>query len=243
MPPKSLSVESFDFAPGRMISGKYVVEGCLGSGIEGEVYRVREARTGLQRALKVYFPQVKKIDSVIARNARILDKLRKCPIVIQYHHAETLVFRKTKIPFLVSEYVDGVILSKFMAAFPRKRIPPFEALHIIYEIAKGLQTIHALREYHGDLHSDNILISRRGLLFDVKVVDFFDRGKATQSEQKNDIIDLIALLHEIMGGRKHYRHHPQYIKDICRGLRRDLILKRFPNTQRLVKHLESFEWS
>jgi hypothetical protein len=34
----------FDLRPGQILGGKYVVEAYLGGGLEGEVYRVREAR-------------------------------------------------------------------------------------------------------------------------------------------------------------------------------------------------------
>jgi hypothetical protein len=37
-----------------VLAGKYVVEGLLGSGWEGEVYRVTERSTGIKRAMKLF---------------------------------------------------------------------------------------------------------------------------------------------------------------------------------------------
>ena len=41
-------IESFDFQPGRVLAGKYVIERKLGGGWEGEVYKVVEILTGVR---------------------------------------------------------------------------------------------------------------------------------------------------------------------------------------------------
>ncbi len=46
----------FDFPSGRYIAGKYQIEEMLGSGWEGEVYRIVERSTGIRRAAKFYYP-------------------------------------------------------------------------------------------------------------------------------------------------------------------------------------------
>ena len=50
-------INSFGLRPGRVIGGKYTVEVKLGSGWEGEVYKVTESRTGVCRAAKLFYPQ------------------------------------------------------------------------------------------------------------------------------------------------------------------------------------------
>ncbi len=45
-------VDSFDLTPGRKIAGKYEVLSLLGAGWEGEVYKIREIHTGIERAAK-----------------------------------------------------------------------------------------------------------------------------------------------------------------------------------------------
>ena len=57
MAKKTPRIDEFDFEPGRKLAGKYVVESLLGSGYEGEVYKVVELRTGISRAAKIFYPQ------------------------------------------------------------------------------------------------------------------------------------------------------------------------------------------
>jgi len=231
---------SFDLAPGDIIGGKYRVEAPLGSGLEGEVYRVTELRTRVRRAAKLFYPQENLRNAAARRYAQKLDRLSACPILIQYHHAEYLSVQGCLVTCLISDYVDGILLSRFAAAEPGRRIQPFKALHVIYPLVCGLEQIHAAGEYHGDIHSDNILVRPRGIFFNVKLVDFYDRGSPSAAQRRRDVIDLIRLLHEITGGRRHYARQPAAIKSICRGLRRDLIRQSFPTVTRLRRHLETF---
>ena len=49
-------IDTFNLTPGRRIGKRYTVEGLLGWGSEGEVYRVQDRDTGIVRAAKIYFP-------------------------------------------------------------------------------------------------------------------------------------------------------------------------------------------
>ena len=229
--------------PGRVIGRKYVVESLLGSGIEGEVYRVKETRTGITRAAKVFFPSREVNARISTWHARKLDKLRHCAGVLQYFHVETVQASRRTLTCLISEFLDGRPLHAFLQAQPKKRLTPFEALHLTHSICCGLESIHEQREYHGDLHSLNIFVKRRGIFFDVKFIDFYHRGRSTKSERQDDLLDVIYLLYDMVGGRPSYASQPPEVKSICLGLRRDMILKRFPGVSALRKHLESFTWS
>jgi hypothetical protein len=144
---------------------------------------------------------------------------------------------------LISEFVEGELLSRFVARQRGKRLQTFEALHLLHVVSSGLAQIHALREYHSDIHSDNLLVKRRGVHFDVKLVDFYDWGAPTTAKIREDVIQLVQLLYELVGGRKRYAAQPPEIKAICRGLRRDLISRRFPTARHLQHYLETFPWS
>jgi hypothetical protein len=133
------AVRSFDLAPGRLIGGKYEVECRLGAGWEGEVYKVVERRTGAARAAKLFFPRRNVRDRAVTFYARKLERLSDCSIVIQYHHSETIRHRGQAITCLISEYVEGELLSAFIARHPGRRLHPFEALHLIYALALGLE--------------------------------------------------------------------------------------------------------
>lgn len=236
-------ISAFNLEPGRTIAGKYLVDQKLGGGWEGEVYRVVERRTGVTRAAKLFFPQRNIRDKAVKFYAKKLERLRNCSIVIAYHHTEAVRYKGVPVTCLVSEYVEGILLSRFVREQKEKRLPAFEALHLTYALARGLDEIHALNEYHGDLHDKNVLVNRRGIFFDVKIVDFYHWGKPTARHLKDDVMDLVRLLYDAVGGRERYRNQPDEIKYICRGLRRDLVTKEFPTAKHLRQHLETFEWS
>jgi tRNA A-37 threonylcarbamoyl transferase component Bud32 len=235
-------IDAFDLEPGRVLAGKYVVVAKLGGGWEGEVYKVAERRTGVLRAAKLFFPQRNVGDKAVRIYAKKLEDLRGCPIVIQYHNTETVRFRGAAVTCLLSEFVSGEIFHNFVQRQPAHRLPPFEALHLVYPLVRGLEQIHKARHYHGDLHDLNVLVNRRGIFFDVKIVDFFHHGAPSRTHMQNDLIDVIHLLHEAVGGRDGYPASPREIKAICKGLRRDLILKAFPTARSLREHLEEFAW-
>jgi len=235
-------ITSFDLAPGRVIGSKYVVDSKLGGGWEGEVYKVTERRTGAQRAAKLFFPQRNHEDRAVTFYATKLERLAGCRIVIQYHHSETLRFRGMPITCLISEFVEGEILRDFVNRQPRRRMDPYQALSLLYALAEGLEEVHERGEYHGDLHDRNVMISRRGIFFDVKIVDFFHWGRATKAHLRDDVVDLSRLLYDCVGGPKTYPQQPPEIRQICKGLRRDLIGRAFPTARHLREHLETFAW-
>ncbi len=237
------SIESFGLRPGRVIGSKYVVDAKLGGGWEGEVYKVIETRTGINRAAKLFFPQRNIRDRAVRHYAKKLERLRQCPVVIHYHASETLRFRGTPITCLISDYVEGELLDQFIARQPGRRLHPFEALHLTLSLARGLEEIHAVREYHGDLHADNVLVRRRGVFYDVKIVDFYHWGAPTAAHLRDDVVDLVRILYDAVGGRARYHAQPPEIKAVCRGLRRDLIAQAFPTARHLRTYLEQFAWS
>ncbi len=234
--------DGFDLAAGRVLARKYAVIRSLGTGWEGEVYLVRECATGIERAVKLFFPHRNQRDKAAKYYAAKLHKLRNCSIVIQYHTQETLQLRGVPITALVSEFVEGELLSDFLARQPGKRLSPFQALHLLHALACGMERVHQMREYHGDLHGDNIIVQHYGLNFDLKLLDFFQWGASRSDNVRDDVIDLIKIFYESLGGRRTYSRQPPEVKAICRGLKRSLILQNFTTAGRLRRYLETMEW-
>jgi hypothetical protein len=242
MPKAASRVDSFDFPPGRVLAGKYAIERKLGGGWEGEVYKVIEIRTGLRRAAKLFKPQRNRRDRAVRFYARKLERLRDCSIVIHYHSSETIRYRGMPVTCLVSDHAGGEPLCDLVARQRGKRMTPFEALHLVHALAEGVEEIHLRGEYHGDLHDENVLVRRRGVFFELKVVDFYHWGRPTAAHLREDVVDIVRLLYDAVGGKRHYANQPPAIKKICKGLRRDLIGHAFPTASHLREHLESFSW-
>ena len=100
-----------------------------------------------------------------------------------------------------------------------------------------------MKDYHGDLHSDNIIVQRYGLGFELKLLDFFHWGKPRPENIRDDVINLVKILHESVGGAARYSKQPPEIKDICCGLKHGLILKKFRTAGQLREYLENLEWN
>ncbi len=235
-------IGSFNLLPGRIIAGKYEVLASLGSGWEGEVYRVRERNTGVERAAKLFFPQRNRHDRATKFYARKLHRLRHCSILIQYHTQERINLYREPTTVMISDYVEGELLSDFVARQPGKRLTPFEGLHLLHALAAGVEQIHRAREYHGDLHDDNIIIKRQGLSFIVKLVDMYNWGSPDAENIRDDVCNLIRIFYDIVGGARHYRKLPQEVKGICCGLKRSLIIRKFRTAGHLRQYLENMSW-
>jgi serine/threonine protein kinase len=238
-----LSINSFSLEPGYFLTKNYTIDSFLGGGYEGEVYKVFENDTQLVRAVKLFYPHRNKRNKVSRRYALKLEKLRDCPIVMDYLSHELVRYGEFEVACLVSEYIEGQILGDFVNSQRGKRLGIFPAIHLLYSIVSGLDYIHNRGEYHGDLHVDNIMIKRFGLSFDLKIIDMHHWGDSKKDNRDEDIIKVIRIFYDILGGDKHYSKLPESVKYIICGLKRSLILKKFRNVSILKRHLELMDWS
>ena len=225
-----------------MLVDKYEVVKHLGAGWEGEVYLVRELNTGIERAAKFFFPQRNPKNRTLTYYAKKLHRLRHCPIVIQYHTQEKVDYDGIPITFAVSEYVEGEPLTAFLKRQPGKRLDAFQAFHLLHALAAGIESIHHVQEYHGDLHTDNIIVKRSGLGFEVKLLDLYRWRAPRRQNIQDDVCDLVRILYDALGGRAHYAKQPPEVKAVCCGLRRSLILKKFSTAGQLREKLETMSW-
>jgi len=236
------NIKRFGFRPGDDIADKYDVIRLLGAGWEGEVYLVNERRTGIARTAKLFFPKRNPGDRTLKTYARRLHNLRQCPIVIQYHTLDTIEFSGCPISVLISEYVEGELLTQFLKYQRGGKLNPFQALHLLHALATGIESIHGAREYHGDLHAENIIVQRFGLGFELKLLDMFNWGAASTENYRNDIVEMIRVFYEVLGGARTYSKQPAEVKNICCGLKQSLIRKKFRTASQLRTHIETLEW-
>lgn len=232
------------FSPGAVINNKYKILEEIGSGYEGRVYAVSEIGTDIERTLKFFYPKRNTKNQTVKAVAKKLHRLRNSHILIQYHTQEKLVLPSgDAVTFLVSEFIEGDMLSDYIANAPGKRLQPFEALHLLHALVVGVEKIHQSGEYHADIHTDNILVEHVGLEFRLKLLDPFHWVGATKRDgQKDDIVNVIEVFYEALGGHKHYSKLPKSIKEICLGMKRPYILRKFKTISRLREHIEMFVW-
>jgi len=238
-----MKIQAFDLQPGRILARKYEVVSRVGAGWEGEVYKIRERGTDIERAAKLFFPERNVGNKVADAYARKLHVLKDCPIVIQYHFQETVRFRGTPVTVLISEYVEGDILAGHIDKQPGKRLHVFQAAHLLHALAAGVESIHQLGQYHGDLHPENIIVRRLGLTYELKILDLFNWGRGGRETRYDDICDLVRVFYDAVGGRARYRNQPRQVKTICCGLKRTLILKKFRTARALRLHVENENWA
>ena len=143
------SIKHFNFSPGTILADKYEVLSRIGTGWESEVYIIREQSTRIERAAKVFYPHRNVQSRTSAYHAKKLHKLRECPIVVQYHAQEKIEFKGTRVACLVSDYVEGEMLSDFIERLPGKRMAVFQGLHLLHALTVGVEAIHQKKEYHG----------------------------------------------------------------------------------------------
>lgn len=236
-------IREFEFEKGEIIFKNYEIIKCLGRGHEGEVYLVNEISTGIERAAKFFYPHVNKYGKLSKYYAKKLHKLRYCDIIVQYYSQNEFYYKSQPVVLLLSEFIDGELLSDYLKHLSGKKLDPFMATQLLYELALGLEEIHNLREYHGDLHTGNIIIQRKGLKFNPKLFDIYHWGVGKDLHLQQDVIKLIHLYYELLGGKERYNKLPKEVRDICCGLKKSLILKKFKTMTKLREYLENITWS
>jgi Tol biopolymer transport system component len=148
---------------GRRIGG-FELQGLLGVGGMGEVYRARDTRLGRAVAIKILPPAFKDAPDRVARferEARVLASLNH-PHIGAIYGLETA----DGVKALVMELVEGEDLSQRLA---RGAIPIDEALAIARQVAEALEAAHEQGIVHRDLKPANIKVRQDGT---VKVLDF-----------------------------------------------------------------------
>ena len=150
-------------AAGRRL-GPYEIEGPLGAGAMGEVYRARDTKLNRIVALKV-LPERFALDpdrsARFKREAQLLATLNHPSIGAIYGLEE-----QAAVKALVLELVDGPTLADRIAFGP---IPLDESLTIARQIAEALEAAHEKGIIHRDLKPANIKVADTGV---VKVLDF-----------------------------------------------------------------------
>jgi len=145
--------------------GRYKIEGLLGQGTMGIVFKAYDPALERHTAIKVMNTGVDVDDELRARffrEARSAAKLNHPNIISIYELGEN-----RKRPFIAMEYVEGEDLKAIIKK--RAFIPLKEKLRWVGHICDGLDYAHGHGVIHRDIKPGNVFITKDGKL---KILDF-----------------------------------------------------------------------
>jgi eukaryotic-like serine/threonine-protein kinase len=165
-PALQLTAEKLAAEPPSLVGrqlGPYQIQGVLGAGGMGEVYKARDTRLNRTVAIKVlprHLSERADLRQRFEREARAIASLDHPHICTLYD-----IGHEGTTGFLVMQYLDGETLSQLLRRGP---LPTEEVLRYSIEIAGALDTAHRKGVIHRDLKPGNIMLTHVG----AKLLDF-----------------------------------------------------------------------
>ncbi len=148
--------------------GRYLVEGTLGRGAMGAVFRAHDPEIDRTVAIKLVHADLLHGDE---RTAFITRFRREAQAAARCAHPNIVAVYDFALhdgnPFLAMEFIDGTSLAG--ARRQGERMDPADAGRIVLQVLAGLGAAHAVGITHRDIKPANIMLARSGA---VKVADF-----------------------------------------------------------------------
>jgi len=184
-------------APERV--GRYPIQGVIGSGATGIVYRARQESPQRDVAVKVLRSQgVDEVARRFEREALLLGRLQH-PGIAQIFESGVAELNGVPAAFIAMELVDGVPITEHAV---REGASIRERVRLVAELAEAVHHAHLRGVIHRDLKPTNVLVtpgeggSARG---QVKVIDFgvaraTDAGEGTLQTIAGEVLGTLAYM-------------------------------------------------
>jgi serine/threonine protein kinase len=141
-----------------MVLRDHEIQGVIGEGGMGVVYRAQHVVIEKPVAIKVLFDRFAKQKDMVEQfivEAKAASRVRHPNIIDVTDFGTT----PDGMVFLIMEYLDGESLQERLSRVGR--LPTFEAVNIVKQIARGLGAAHELGIVHRDLKPANIFLCQR----------------------------------------------------------------------------------
>ncbi len=155
---------------GQVLDGKYRIDGKLGSGGMGDVYRATRMLIGDTVAVKILHPHLARDPQAaerFRREAVMATKLRHRNVVGIYDVGVSAVHQ---VPYILMELAEGYTLRQIINQY---RVLPLDfAVTVTTQVCSALGEAHELGIVHRDIKPENIVANETTTGWYVKVLDF-----------------------------------------------------------------------
>jgi beta-lactam-binding protein with PASTA domain/tRNA A-37 threonylcarbamoyl transferase component Bud32 len=149
---------------GRVLAGRYLLHGAIGTGASGRVYVAEDTRLRRRVAVKV-------LHAALADDAAFLRRFRaEAQLAASLHHQHIVTVHdwgEDEVPFMVLELLEGGSLRAMLDDGTRLSVA--QAARVGRDVASALEYAHSRGVLHRDIKPANLLFDEHGI---VRVADF-----------------------------------------------------------------------
>ena len=149
---------------GRVLAGRYLLHGAVGTGASGRVYVAEATRLRRRVAVKV-------LHAALAEDTAFLRRFRaEAQLAASLHHPHIVTVHdwgEDDMPFMVLELLEGGSLRSMLDR--NTHLTVSQAARVGRDVASALEYAHARGVLHRDIKPANLLFDEHGI---VRVADF-----------------------------------------------------------------------